>query len=393
MTKAVIVSAARTAVGTFGGALKDIPASNLGAIAVTEAIQRAGIKPEMVDDVILGNILQAGQGQNCARQAAIKAGLPVEVPAVTVNILCGSGLRSVLMAAQAIKAGEADIVVAGGMESMSQAPYLLPAERWGARMGHGQVVDHMIFDALTCAFNKYHMGVTAENVAARYGLSREEQDAFALASQQKAVAAMNSGYFKEEIVPVPVPQRKGDPILFDTDEHPKASTTAESLAKLKPAFQKDGTVTAGNASGINDGAAALVIMSETKAKELGLTPLATIVAGATAGVDPAVMGIGPIDATRKALGRAGWTVDDLELIEANEAFAAQALAVGKTLGFKDEILNVSGGAIAMGHPVGASGARILVTLLYGMKRLGKKKGLATLCVGGGMGVSCLIEMN
>lgn len=386
----VIVSAVRTPVGSFGGTLSNIPANELGAIVIKEALVRAGIEPNQVDEVYLGNILQAGQGQNPARQSAIKAGIPQEVPAYTVNMLCGSGLKTVSIAASLIAAGDADVIVAGGIESMSTAPYLLEKARTGYRMGDGKIVDSMIKDALTCAFNNYHMGVTAENIAERYGITREEQDAFAALSQQKAVAAIDRGAFKDEIVPVQIPQRKGDPIVFDTDEYPKRGTTAEKLGGLKPAFKKDGTVTAGNASGINDGAAAIVVMAAEKAAQLGLKPLATILSHASAGVDPAVMGLGPIPASRKAMEKAGLTMADLDLIEANEAFAAQAIAVGKDLEIPADKLNVNGGAIAIGHPVGASGARILVSLLYEMARRDAKHGLATLCVGGGMGQALIV---
>lgn len=386
----VIVSAVRTATGSFGGTLSNIPAAELGSIVVKEALRRVGLEGEQVDEVILGNVLQAGQGQNPARQVALKAGIPQEVPAYTVNMLCGSGLKTVAMAANQIITGQSDVVVAGGMESMSLAPYLLEKARTGYRMGDGKVVDSMLKDALTCAFNDYHMGITAENIAERYAISREEQDQFALASQQKAVAAIARGVFKEEIVPVFIPQRRGNPLVFDTDEYPKPDTTLARLAGLKPAFKKDGTVTAGNASGINDAAAALVVMSAEKAAKLGLKPLATILAGASAGVDPAIMGLGPIPASQKALAMAGLTVDQMDLIEANEAFAVQALAVARGLGLTSERINVNGGAIALGHPVGASGARILVTLLYELKRRKARYGLATLCVGGGMGQSLVV---
>ncbi|SMB99208.1 acetyl-CoA acetyltransferase [Thermanaeromonas toyohensis ToBE] len=391
MTEVVIVSAVRTAIGSFGGTLKDIAATELGAVVVKEAIQRAGIRPDQVDEVILGNVLQAGQGQNPARQAAIKAGLPVEIPAMTINMVCGSGLRAVNLAASLIVSGEADIIVAGGMESMSQAPYALPGARWGMRMGDGQVVDIMIKDGLWDVFNDYHMGITAENLAEKYNISREEQDLFALESQKRAEKAIKEGRFREEIVPVVVPQKKGEPIIFAQDEHPRFGTTLEALAKLRPAFKKDGTVTAGNASGINDGAAALVLTSAWKAESLGLKPLAVLRSWATAGVEPSIMGIGPVEATRKALKRAGLTLADIDLIEANEAFAAQCLAVAKELELDLNKTNVNGGAIALGHPIGASGARILVTLLYEMQRRDSRYGLATLCVGGGMGVATIVE--
>lgn len=392
MREVVIASAARTAIGSFGGTLKTIPAVELGAIVVKEAINRAGIKPEQVEEVVLGNVIQAGLGQNPARQATLKAGIPDEVPAMTINKVCGSGLRTVALAAQMIKAGDADIVVAGGMESMSQAPYAIKDMRWGHKMNSTQLTDTMINDALWDAFNNYHMGVTAENIAKEWNLSREEQDAFAAASQQKAEKAIKEGKFKDEIVPVMVPQRKGDPIVFDTDEDPRFGTTPETLAKLKPCFIKDGTVTAGNASGINDGAAAFVIMSAEKAAELGIKPMAKIISYGSKGLDPAIMGYGPFHATKKALEVANLTIDDIDLIEANEAFAAQSLAVAKDLKFDMDKVNVNGGAIAIGHPVGASGARILTTLLYEMqKRDDAKRGLATLCIGGGMGTALIVE--
>ena len=391
MREVVIASAARTALGSFGGSLKDVPAAELGAIVIKEAVKRAGINPEQVEEVVMGNVIQAGLGQNVARQATLKAGLPNEVPAMTINKVCGSGLRTVALAAQMIKAGDADIVVAGGMENMSAAPYVLDKARWGQRMGDGKLVDTMIKDALWDAFNNYHMGVTAENIAEQWGLTREMQDEFAAASQAKAEAAIKAGKFKDEIVPVVIPQRKGDPIVFDTDEFPRFGTTAEKLAKLKPAFIKDGTVTAGNASGINDGAAAFVIMSAEKAAELGVKPLAKIVSYGSKGLDPAIMGYGPFHATKKALEAANLTVEDMDLIEANEAFAAQSLAVAKDLNFDMSKVNVNGGAIALGHPVGASGARILTTLLYEMEKRDAKRGLATLCIGGGMGTALIVE--
>lgn len=391
MREVVIVSAVRTAIGAFGGGLKDVAAVDLGATVLKEAINRAGIKGEQVQEVIMGNVLQAGLGQNVARQAVIKAGLPNEVPAFTLNKVCGSGLRAVSLACQMIKAGDADVIVAGGMESMSKAPYILQTARWGQRMGNGQMVDTMINDGLWDAFNNYHMGITAENIAEQWGLTREEQDAFALASQEKAEKAIKEGRFKDEIVPVLIPQRKGEPKVFDTDEYPKLGTTLESLAKLKPAFKKDGTVTAGNASGINDGAAALVIMSADKAKELGITPLAKITSYGSAGLEPSIMGYGPFHSTKVALEKANLTIEDIDLIEANEAFASQSLAVGKDLKFDMEKVNVNGGAIALGHPIGASGARILVTLLHEMNKRDAKKGLATLCIGGGMGTALIVE--
>lgn len=391
MREVVIVSAVRTPIGTFGGSFKDVSAVSLGTIVAKEAMKRANIKPDMVDEVIFGNVLQAGLGQNVARQISIYSGIPVEVPSYTVNKVCGSGLKSVTLAAQSIMVGEGDIILAGGTENMSQAPYLLKKARWGQRMGDGVLEDYMIKDGLWDIFNDYHMGITAENLAEKYNLTREEQDKFALRSQQRAEEAIKSGRFKDEIVPVEVPQRKGDPIIVDTDEHPRFGSTIEGLAKLRPAFKKDGTVTAGNASGINDGAAALVLMAKEKAEELGLKPLATIKAYASAGVDPSIMGIGPVPATKKALEKARLTVEDLDLIEGNEAFAAQALTVSKEFKFDDEKLNVNGGAIALGHPIGASGARILVTLLYEMDKRDAKTGLATLCIGGGQGISIIVE--
>ncbi|MBM7560686.1 acetyl-CoA C-acetyltransferase [Fusibacter tunisiensis] len=393
MKEIVIVSAVRTAVGSYGGSLSNIPAGDLGSIVIKEAIKRAGIEASQVDEVYMGCILQAGQGQNVARQASIKAGLPVEIPATTLNMLCGSGLRAVSLAAQTIISGDNDIVIAGGTENMSMAPYLLEKARFGYRMGDGTLKDSMVFDALTDAFNNYHMGITAENLAAQYALSREAQDQFAAESQNKADVAIKSGRFKDEIVPVVIPQRKGDPIVFDTDEFVKEGITPEKLAKLRPAFKKDGTVTAGNASGINDGAAALVIMSKEKAEALGIKPLATIVSYANAGVDPSIMGIGPVPSSRKALDKAGLKIDEMDLIEANEAFAAQSLAVGKDLCWNPEKVNVNGGAIALGHPVGASGARILVTLLYEMEKRNSQYGLATLCIGGGMGTAVIVQKN
>lgn len=391
MEQAVIVSAVRTPVGSFGKSLANIPAVQLGVIALKEALARVGLAPEQVDEVILGNVLQAAQGQNPARQVAVHAGIPHAVPAYTINKVCASGLKSVILAAQAVALGDAEVVVAGGIENMSASPYALTQARWGQRMGHGQILDLMIHDGLWDIFNGYHMGITAENVAAKYGISREEQDRFALASQKKAEAAIKAGRFKEEIVPVEIPQRKAPPVVFDTDEHPRFGTSLEALSKLAPAFRRDGTVTAGNASGINDGAAILIVMSEKKAASMGLSPLGRIRSYASAGVDPALMGTGPIPASRKALQKAGWSAEDLELVEANEAFAAQALAVNKALGWNADIVNVNGGAIALGHPIGASGARILTTLLYEMKRRQVHKGLATLCIGGGQGCAVTIE--
>jgi acetyl-CoA C-acetyltransferase len=390
MKEVVIVSAVRTAVGKFGGALKDVPAAELGALVIKEALNRAKVKPELVDEVIMGNVIQAGLGQNVTRQAIVKAGLPEEVPGFTLNKVCGSGLRAVSLAAQLIKAGDADVIVAGGMENMSAAPYVLPTTRWGQRMGNGTIVDTMVNDALTDAFEGYHMGITAENIAEKWNLTREMQDEFAVASQQKAQAAIEEGIFKAEIVPVVIKTRKGE-IIFDTDEFPRLGTTIEDLAKLKPAFKKEGTVTAGNASGINDGAAAIVVMSAEKAEELGLKPMAKIVSYGSKGLDPAIMGYGPFHATKKALENAKLTIEDIDLIEANEAFAAQSLAVAKDLNFDMKKVNVSGGAIAIGHPVGASGARILTTLLYGMQKRDSKYGLATLCIGGGMGTALIVE--
>lgn len=391
MRDVVICSAVRTAIGSFGGTLKDVPAVDLGAAVIKEALNRANISGEVIDEVIMGNVITAGLGQNPARQAAVKAGLPIEVSAMTINKVCGSGLRAVSLAYQMIQSGEADAVVAGGMENMSAAPYVLPNARWGARMGDVTMKDAMINDALWDAFNQYHMGVTAENIAEQWGLTREMQDEFALNSQLKAEKAIKEGKFEEEIVPITVPQRKGDPIIFKQDEFPRFGTTIEKLAKLKPSFKKDGTVTAGNASGINDGAAALVVMSAEKAEALGIKPLVKITAWGSKGVDPKIMGYGPFAATKVALERAGLTIDDMDLIEANEAFAAQSLAVAKDLKFNMDIVNVNGGAIALGHPVGASGARILVTLLHEMKKRDSKRGLATLCIGGGMGTAVIVE--
>lgn len=391
MREVVIVSAVRTAIGSFGGSLKDVPSSELGAIVIKEAVNRAGIKPELVEEVVMGNVIQAAQGQNVARQAAVKAGLPVEVPAMTINKVCGSGLRCVALAAQMIKAGDCDVVVAGGMENMSAAPYAVPGARWGQRMGDGKIVDTMIKDALWDAFNNYHMGVTAENIAKEWGLTREMQDEFSLNSQLKVEKAIKEGRFVDEIVPVIIPQRKGEPKVFAQDEFPRFGSTIEKMAKLKPAFIKDGTVTAANASGINDGAAAFVVMSAEKAAQLGLKPMAKILSYGSKGLDPSIMGYGPFHATKKALEGAGLTVEDMDLIEANEAFAAQSLAVAKDLNFDMNKVNVNGGAIALGHPVGASGARILVTLLHEMQKRDAKKGLATLCIGGGMGTALVVE--
>ncbi len=391
MASAVIVSAARTPIGKFGGSLAKIPASDLGALVIKEVLKRGGVKPEQVDEVIMGQVLTAGVGQNAARQASIKAGLPVAVPATTVNKVCGSGLKAVMLAAQAIANGDAEIVVAGGQENMSASPHVMQGSRDGYRMGDAKIVDSMIVDGLWDVYNQYHMGITAENVAKEHNVDRATQDKFALASQQKAAAAQDAGRFAEEIVAVPIPQRKGDPIAFDTDEFVNRKTSAEALSGLKPAFDKQGSVTAGNASGLNDGAAALLVMSEAKAKELGLKPLAKIKAFASVGVDPKIMGMGPAPASRKALKKAGWTADEVDLMEINEAFAAQACAVNKDMGWNTEKINVNGGAIALGHPIGASGARILVTLLHEMKRREAKKGLAALCIGGGMGVALAVE--
>jgi acetyl-CoA C-acetyltransferase len=389
--EAVILSGCRTPIGAFGGAFKEVPATDLGAVTVREAVKRAGIRADQVDEVVLGCILQAGVGMNPARQAAIKAGIPESVPAHTVNKVCGSGLKAVMLAAQAVKCGDAEVVVAGGLENMSRAPFLLPGARWGERLGHGRVLDHMIHEGLTDAFHDIHMGVTAENLVERYRISREDQDAFAAESQARAQAAIGGGRFKAEIVPVPVPQRKGEPTLVDKDEHPRADTTRESLAKLKPAFKKDGTVTPGNSSGLNDGAAALVVTSAARAAGWGVKPLARIVAYASAAVDPRIMGIGPVPAVRKALERAGLGLEAIDLFELNEAFAAQSLAVLRELNLDPARVNVNGGAIALGHPIGASGARILVTLLHALAARGAKRGLAGLCIGGGQGVAMVVE--
>lgn len=391
MREVVIVSAARTPLGSFGGSLKGIKTSTLGAIAVKEAVKRAGIDPAAIDEVIMGCVLQGGLGQNIARQISVEAGIPIEVPSMTINKVCGSGLRAVGLAAQMIKAGDADIIVAGGAENMSMTAYAVPSARWGARMGNTNLVDMMVYDGLTDAFNNYHMGITAENIAEQWGLTREELDAFAAASQQKAEAAIKAGKFKDEIVAVEIPQKKGDPIVFDTDEFPKFGTTAEGLAKLKPAFKKDGVVTAANASGINDAGAAVIVMSKEKADELGIKPLCTIKSYASAGVDPTIMGIGPVPSSKKALEKAGLTIDQIDLIEANEAFAAQSVAVGKDLGIDATKLNVNGGAIAIGHPIGASGTRILISLIHEMIKRDAKTGLATLCIGGGQGTALIVE--
>ena len=392
MREVVIASAARTPIGNFGGALTPFGAVDLGAIAAGEAIKRAGIQEDAIDQVIMGSVLTAAHGQNVARQVAIKAGLPDTVPAMTLNMVCGSGLRAISLAAQVIMTGESDIVLAGGSESMSNAVYALKKARYGYRMGNDQLVDTMISDGLWDIYNDYHMGITAENIAEQWGITREEQDEFAAESQRRAVAAIEAGYFAEEIVPVTIPQRKGDPVVFAQDEFPRAGTTAEKLAKLRPAFRKDGgTVTAGNASGINDGAAMLVVMSREKADQLGIKPLAKVISFGSAGVDPKIMGYGPVPASRAALKMAGLTIEDIDLVEANEAFAAQSIAVVRDLGLDLSKTNVSGGAIALGHPIGASGARIATTLLFGMKRLGSRYGLATLCIGGGMGTAMIFE--
>lgn len=388
----VIVAATRTPIGSFQGSLKDVSAVDLGVTVIKSLLEQTKVAPEQVCEVILGQILTAGGGQNTARQASIKAGIPYTTPAMTINKVCGSGLKTVHLGVQAIRCGDAEIIIAGGMENMSLAPYLITGLRNGLRMGPGKTIDTMIQDGLWDAFNDYHMGITAENLAEKYSISREEQDEFSLASQQKAVAAVAAGKFKDEITPVHIPQRRGDAVVFDTDEQPRASTTIETLTRLKPAFKRDGgTVTAGNASTINDGAAAVMLMTEDKAKELGLPVLAKVTAYASAGVDPAIMGIGPAEATRKCLAKANWKIEDLELIEANEAFAAQAIAVNKELGWDTSKININGGAIALGHPIGASGCRVLVSLVHEMQRSNKKKGLATLCIGGGMGVAIAIE--
>ena len=391
MQDVVIVAATRTAVGSFQGALAHVPAVELGAAVIRQLLEQTGVDGAQVDEVIMGQVLTAGAGQNPARQAAIKAGLPFAVPALTLNKVCGSGLKALHLAAQAIRCGDAEVIIAGGQENMSLSNYVMPGARTGLRMGHSQIVDTMISDGLWDAFNDYHMGITAENLVDKYGISREAQDAFAAQSQQKAIAAIEAGRFVDEITPILIPQRKGDPVAFATDEQPRAGTTAESLAKLKPAFKKDGSVTAGNASSLNDGAAAVMLMSATKAQALGLPVLAKIAAYANAGVDPAIMGIGPVGATQRCLSKAGWTLEQLDLIEANEAFAALALSVGKELNWDANKVNVNGGAIAIGHPIGASGCRILVTLLHEMLKRDAKKGLATLCIGGGQGVALAIE--
>ncbi|MFJ3414570.1 acetyl-CoA C-acetyltransferase [Pseudomonas protegens] len=391
MQDVVIVAATRTAVGSFQGSLANIPAVDLGAAVIRQLLAQTGIDPAQVDEVLMGQVLTAGAGQNPARQAAIKAGLPHVVPAMTLNKVCGSGLKALHLGAQAIRCGDAEVIIAGGQENMSLSNYVLPGARTGLRMGHSQMIDSMISDGLWDAFNDYHMGITAENLVEKYGISREAQDAFAAASQHKAAAAIEAGRFVDEITPIQIPQRKGEPLTFATDEQPRPGTTAEALAKLKPAFKKDGSVTAGNASALNDGAAAVMLMSASKARALGLPVLAKIAAYANAGVDPAIMGIGPVSATRRCLDKAGWTLDQLDLIEANEAFAAQSLSVAKELEWDASKVNVNGGAIAIGHPIGASGCRVLVTLLHEMIKRDAKKGLATLCIGGGQGVALAIE--
>ncbi|MGX0889579.1 acetyl-CoA C-acetyltransferase [Pseudomonas sp. ADAK2 TE3594] len=391
MQEVVIVAATRTAIGSFQGSLANVSAVDLGAAVIRQLLAQTGLDPAQVDEVIMGQVLTAGAGQNPARQAAIKAGLPFAVPAMTLNKVCGSGLKALHLAAQAIRCGDAEVIIAGGQENMSLANYVMPGARTGLRMGHAQIVDTMISDGLWDAFNDYHMGITAENLAEKYSLTREQQDAFAAASQQKAVAAIEAGRFVDEITPILIPQRKGDPLSFATDEQPRAGTTADSLGKLKAAFKKDGSVTAGNASSLNDGAAAVILMSAEKAKALGLPVLAKIAAYANAGVDPAIMGIGPVSATRRCLDKTGWSIDQLDLIEANEAFAAQSLAVAKDLEWDLNKVNVNGGAIALGHPIGASGCRVLVTLLHEMIKRDAKKGLATLCIGGGQGVALAVE--
>ncbi len=391
MQDVVIVAARRTAIGTFGGSLASLPATELGARVIKDILANTGVSPEQVDEVLLGQVLTAGCGQNPARQSSILAGLPDAVPAMTINKVCGSGLKALHLATQAIRCGDAELILAGGQENMSLSPHVLPNSRTGQRMGDWKAIDTMVHDGLWDAFNHYHMGITAENLAEKYGITREQMDEFAAASQRNAVAAIESGRFTSQIVPIEIPQRKGDPVVFDTDEGPRAGTTAEKLAGMKPAFKKDGSITAGNASSLNDGAAVAMLCSEAKARELGLEPLAYIRGYANAGVDPAIMGIGPAPATRRCLEKAGWTLDDLDLAEANEAFAAQAMSVNKELGWDTSKVNVNGGAIALGHPIGASGCRVLVSLLHEMIARDAKKGLATLCIGGGQGVALAIE--
>lgn len=391
MREVVIVKALRTAIGSFGGTLKNLTAPQLAAVVIRRILEETNLPPEEIDEVILGNVLQAAAGQNPARQAAMEAGIPETVPAYTINKVCGSGLKAVGLAAQAIRAGDGDVFVVGGMESMSTAPYAVPKARWGARMGHEQLTDTMIKDGLWCAFTDTHMGITAENIAERWQISRAEQDEFAAASQEKCQQALAEGRFQAEIVPVVIPQRRGDPIVFERDEYPREGVTVESLSRLRPAFKPDGTVTAGNASGINDGAAALLVMSREKAESLGLKPLAQVKSYASSALDPGIMGLGPVEATRRALAKCDWQIDDLDLIEANEAFAVQSIAVMRELGLDPAKVNVNGGAIALGHPIGASGARILVTLLHAMEQRGAQKGLATLCIGGGQGYAVTVE--
>lgn len=391
MREVVIVKALRTAIGSFGGTLKDLTAPQLAAVVIRRILEETNLPPEEIDEVILGNVLQAAAGQNPARQAAMEAGIPETVPAYTINKVCGSGLKAVGLAAQAIRAGDGDVFVVGGMESMSTAPYAVPKARWGARMGHEQLTDTMIKDGLWCAFTDTHMGITAESIAERWQISRAEQDEFAAASQEKCQQALAEGRFQAEIVPVVIPQRRGDPIVFERDEYPREGVTVESLSRLRPAFKPDGTVTAGNASGINDGAAALLVMSREKAESLGLKPLAQVKSYASSALDPGIMGLGPVEATRRALAKCDWQIDDLDLIEANEAFAVQSIAVMRELGLDPAKVNVNGGAIALGHPIGASGARILVTLLHAMEQRGAQKGLATLCIGGGQGYAVTVE--
>jgi len=391
MREVVIVKALRTAIGSFGGTLKDLTAPQLAAVVIRRILEETNLPPEEIDEVILGNVLQAAAGQNPARQAAMEAGIPETVPAYTINKVCGSGLKAVGLAAQAIRAGDGDVFVVGGMESMSTAPYAVPKARWGARMGHEQLTDTMIKDGLWCAFTDTHMGITAENIAERWQISRAEQDEFAAVSQEKCQQALAEGRFQAEIVPVVIPQRRGDPIVFERDEYPREGVTVESLSRLRPAFKPDGTVTAGNASGINDGAAALLVMSREKAESLGLKPLAQVKSYASSALDPGIMGLGPVEATRRALAKCDWQIDDLDLIEANEAFAVQSIAVMRELGLDPAKVNVNGGAIALGHPIGASGARILVTLLHAMEQRGAQKGLATLCIGGGQGYAVTVE--
>ena len=393
MQEVVIVAAGRTGIGSFAGSLAKIPAPELGAIVIKALLEKTGIAPEQISEVIIGQVLTAGSGQNPARQTLIKAGIPVHVPALTINQVCGSGLKVTHLAAQAIACGDADIVIAGGQENMSLAPHVLPGAREGFRMGSATLIDSMVYDGLTDVYSQLHMGITAENIAEKYGITREQQDAFSASSQNKAEASQKAGRFTDEIIPVTIPQRKGDPVVFASDEFVKHGATAEALAKLRPAFKKDGTVTAGNASGVNDGAAMVIMMSATRAAQLGLKPLARVKAYASAGVEPSIMGMGPVPATQRALARAGWTVDDLDLIEANEAFAAQALGVNRELEWDTSKVNVNGGAIAIGHPIGASGCRILVSLLHEMQRRDAKKALATLCIGGGMGVALALERD